>query len=289
MKIETRNPFDKTLQPHPLLKKIPDEWADDDHPEFISFREDIKENGIRDEILITDKDLVVDGRRRLRAARLLALKEIPTRIVPEGEVAGIILSKSLGRRYTTVSHRAYALFFVIEPAYQEALDRHKKRLQSGNRGTISGSTENGPTVGDLARRFGISREILDYAAQVHELFKTYPELKQKCEAGILDGESSLGNVIAGFKGQQATKGKARPAPKPFFILERAAVGVINQIEELDELAKGDDRDEFRRHLAARFLEFRKFDAEKCKIAAKRLHTLANEFELLAKRAGKTED
>jgi hypothetical protein len=131
--------------------------------------------------------------------------------------------------------------------------------------------------------------MLDYAAQVHELFKTYPELKQKCEAGILDGTSSLGNVIAGFKGGEATRGKKKPKAKPFVILEKAAVGIINQVEALDDFSARDDREEFRRHLSARFLDYRKFDAEKCKLAAKRLHTLADEFELLAKRAGKSEE
>jgi len=285
MQIQQIDP--QKLKVHPLLKHVPDEWADDENPEFVDFRQNIQQNGIVQPLLVAG-DKIVDGRRRWRAANLLDIRSVPMILVDESQVASIIVASSLRRSYNSKSHRAYSLFFVFEPAYKEALARHQERLKSGNQGDHLDKFRNGPTVTDIARQSGCSRDYMDDAAKVHELFAADAELKQQCEPQILSGDCTLGAVIAGAAGKNL-KGQKRPANKPFYILERAAVGVINQIEALDELTKRDDRDEFRRFLSDRFLDFRKFDAAKCNAAAKRFRTLAKEFEFLAKRAGKNED
>lgn len=197
------DPSDLTI--HPLAKPMP-EWANDDEC-FLSLVDDIRLRGIDQPILVDLERRVIDGRHRLRAAKRLQLKLVPTIVSEKFNVASLIVNSLIQRRHYSKGARAYLAFPLLEPAMEEARQRKLANLRHNTAEPVV--TGESKTVADLAASIGVGRDLFFQAKTCHETFEKHPELKEQFEPQILSGEMGLGAAIAGMAGQAATKNKPK--------------------------------------------------------------------------------
>src|SRR5919206_734684 len=139
---ETRD-IDK-LSEHELARLVPAMPRD----EFRAFLADVRARGIIDPLDITPKDVVLDGRHRLRAALELGLQRVPVRVVePRDDIEHILLA-AISRRQLSPSQRAA---LVVE--LREHLDR-VARARRRQRANLKQTTE----VATLPPRYGRTRD-----------------------------------------------------------------------------------------------------------------------------------
>lgn len=198
----------QSLRLHPLLKEQPAPTA-----ELIeTMTADAEERGI-DPLKVDEKNRVVDGRIRLRAALNLNWSEVAIVRVSSADAATIIVQSLLQRRHHSKSALAYLAFPLFEPMFNEARERRLRYLKSDKSGTdASNSTQNvlfGNSAEQVARNAGVSRVLFFQAKEVHKLFAKHPEVKAQLEPEILNGELCLGYAINGVAGLISTKGKSR--------------------------------------------------------------------------------
>ena len=182
------------LRPHPAIKSMP-RWpkgSDGWH----AFVQDIKSAGITHPLLVTDKNVVIDGETRRLAAVALQLPEVPCQIVDEAEVHTIILRELGLKRQLTKGQLAYLAVPHLEGAFKEATGRKK----SGD-GTIR--TEfvchtSVSSIEDFATFKGVSVRYLQIARQIHITLGQHTEFTEEAEAKVFDEEhpASLGAVMA---------------------------------------------------------------------------------------------
>ena len=207
------------LAVHKSLDIMPS-WSEED-PRFFALCDDIKENGVREPVKVMlppsprsdgKKAIVVDGRHRVRAAKRMGLLAVPCIVVPESEVAGIIIATLLHRRHYSKSALAYLAFPFLKTAYDEANARKLALIKTGK---VRAGTSLAGSVEELSDQLGISRRLFDYAREVHEIFEQDPDYKALKEPAILsdDPEESvaLSRVKAGWAGKKSTAGKPRVA------------------------------------------------------------------------------
>lgn len=218
-----RSPAALTL--HPLLKSQPGEWQDDD-PRFESLIQDIRENGILDPIKITAANQIVDGRHRWRAAKKAKLEEIPFEIIPDDQIAAIILRSLLHRRHYTKGQLAYLAAPLMVPTFEEAMQRKLQNLRKGQQTPEAHSVRFGErdmTMEQLAAQLNVSPRLIDQAHKIHEEFELHPDWRASDEPKILDPDdpAGLGAIIAGFAGRVSTKSKPKPAARQLQLFEQA--------------------------------------------------------------------
>jgi hypothetical protein len=203
MKIEIVDP--SSLSIHPLLRQMPAP----DSELLTSLANDIAERGIDDALIVDEKNRVMGGRLRLKAALAIELPEVPIVRRSSADAATIIVQSLLQRRHHSKSALAYLAFPFFAPMLDEARARRIRILQSG--GKVEHSTQNVLCcrAEDLARQAGVSRALFFQAAEVHKLFKKNAQWKEQFEPKILSGELSLGYAINGIAGQASTAGKSR--------------------------------------------------------------------------------
>ena len=201
----------KDIYEHKLLKRLPPLAADD--PSVLAIAQSILDLGrIEEPLKVTERGELVDGRRRMAAARRLKLETVPCLFVTDTEVPLLILAQLAARSHFTKGQRAYLAYPFIEDAHEEAKRRNLERISCGGlKGVVSYSIRNGQTTVVFAEQLGVSRELFDQAAKVHKIFEENPLYKEQMEPKIMDPDDpvGLGAVIAGFTGQQATKGGKR--------------------------------------------------------------------------------
>lgn len=165
-----KNPNDLGL--HPLLKTQP--WMCE--AEMESLRASVRENGVLQDLFITNDGDVVDGRHRWKAARLEHVKEVPCQIVPEEQVASIVLATILERRHYTKSARAYLSLPLLEKAVSEGIAKRAaigktniRHQKTDSVGLLTGATTKKGSD-ELAERLGISVDMLQLARNASRLF-----------------------------------------------------------------------------------------------------------------------
>jgi ParB-like chromosome segregation protein Spo0J len=133
--------------------------------EFDRFRDDIRQNGLREPIVLCDGKLL-DGRNRQRACIELGLIPIPTVDCTGSDPLSLVVSANLSRRHLTDRARAIAAARL-------------SNLSVGRR------TKNTPIGGisqtDAATRLGVSLRALQRAATVLQSANT--DLIEKIESG----------------------------------------------------------------------------------------------------------
>lgn len=199
-----RDPHD--LRPHPLIQPMP-RWAKDSD-EWRAFVADIREHGIREPLKVVG-DLVVDGETRRLAAKQLKLN-VPTEEVPADEALAVIVRNLLLRRnVVSKSALAYLAYPLMQPAHEEARERHLARLKTGGAATKGHAVAIAPQLDDFADQIGVGVSLFKYAAKIHEAFAADPALKAELEPSILVDGAGLGGIVAGIGGRQATRGKPK--------------------------------------------------------------------------------
>jgi len=189
---------------------VADAWAlADDDSRFHELVEDIRTHGIVEPIWITDAGEVVDGRHRLRAARIIGLESVPVQILPpERDPAEFAISVLCARRHLSSKGQvAYAAYLLFENIHRELVEMRTRGLRQGSE-EATGSTES--SVDYLAAKLGISIDTFQQAAKLHRLFRETPDLRAEWEPKIMtdDGPIGLGAAIAGIAGQAASAGRS---------------------------------------------------------------------------------
>jgi hypothetical protein len=225
--LSTIDPTELTI--HPLAKKLPS-WGKNDE-RFISLVEDIREHGILVPLRVDAENRILDGREVWKAAKQLQLKTVPI-VHDDRDPATVILGAIINRKHYTKGALAYAVFPVLQPAYEAARKRQLENLKKGSaRASIQSTTGN---IEAFCEFLGFKRDLFFQAKQLHELFAAsdkalaewdlkHPEppkggttsagrpedLRAVFEPKVLNGDIGLGAAIAGIAGMDATKGKAR--------------------------------------------------------------------------------
>lgn len=111
------------LSPHPAAALVPEPSAE----EYRALLDDIHRHGVQVPLEVTAEGVVLDGRQRLKAARQLAHKRVPVRVVvPEDELA-YILRCALRRRHLSASQKA-ALAVQLEEVEREREQARRRSL-----------------------------------------------------------------------------------------------------------------------------------------------------------------
>ena len=191
-----------SLRVHPSVKEA---WElPDDDGRFLGLVSDIRDNGILDPLRITVSGEVVDGRHRLRAAKLLALDTVPVQVISESQdPAGLAISSLTARRHlSTKGQLAYGAYPLFAARHRELRSSHQRGLHA----VQQPSPEDLDGVPAIAARIGISVVVLNQAARLHEIFDADAELRAEWEPKIMAEESpiGLGAAIAGIAGQAAS-------------------------------------------------------------------------------------
>jgi hypothetical protein len=214
------------LAPHPESRRIPDmapgEWK--------SFLEDVKKRGIVEPIEITDKNEILDGRHRWKAAKELGIEKIPVRVVSPPDPIEYILSAAIERRHLTEGQKA-ALVLEREEYLQslkkEADERKKASLkqykndQKCSSVSAPGHSRKGKTFEHAGKAVGVSARTL---YRVQTVKRASPELFEKVKKGEIAPKKAYSIVSSSQKRTQleqnpdsdgAIMAKFGYSPKPF--------------------------------------------------------------------------
>lgn len=204
---------------HPLAKLAP-EWSNDD-PRFISLVEDIRDRGLDYPLLVDSEGNIADGRLRWRAVKRLGMRQVPTCVVWENEIASVILCSLVHRRHFTKGALAYSAFPFYEPALKESNKRRLENLRNPNVSSKATQLLSAKNTEQFAEALGFNRTFFYQARDIHAAFFKTPALKAEFEPRILAGEIGLGACLAGIAGKLATDGKARRATEQLELFEDA--------------------------------------------------------------------
>lgn len=195
----------RSLKVHPLIRHLP-QWSDQD-PRMESLVEDIRSHGILEPLKITSDEKLADGRHRWRAAIAAGLELVPCVVVPDDDLAQVVLSLVIQRRHYTKGQRAYACYPLLVSAHEEITKDRERRLKAGGKASTAPRSIEG-----LASTIGVGVDLLRQAARLHEIFGENEELRDQFEAAILDDEKpiGLGAALAGIASHKATAGQERP-------------------------------------------------------------------------------
>lgn len=190
----------------PLIKDQP-RWPESE-PRFQSFVKDVRERGIQEPLRVDENGVLWDGFDRLRAAKRLRLTEVPVLPCKSTEGPDIAFGSFVQRKHATKGQRVYAAYPYFAAKHAAAKERAQAIRQSGGKIIDTAASE---SVDAMATELGVSPDLFQQAARLHEMFKANPDLKGEFEPKIMcdDDPISLGAAIAGIKGKQATDGKAR--------------------------------------------------------------------------------
>lgn len=160
--METTTKKTTDLAVHPAIATLP--ALATDSPEMSGLVDSVRTHGILAPLLIDSDDQVIDGRHRLKAAKLAGLTTVPCRIVDATEANSLALESLMARRHYTKGALAYMALGLFEQASEEgkkrgALGRPKKGADSV--GTLSAE--------GLAERLGVSTDLFRQAQKVAKL------------------------------------------------------------------------------------------------------------------------
>ena len=188
--------------------------------EFLGLKEDIREHGQRESIVVWKGDLV-DGRHRLRACRELGIQPEIAELMDETDPWQYVVSHNLHRRHLTTAQRAMVA------------DKLASRKQ-GEKKADSGIPLFQPTQAEAAKLVNVSVDSVKQARKIRE--KAKPEVI----AAVERGEKSLNEAVAETvkpeaKKPVATKPKKSQPVAPIesqsaFDLDEATTRITNAME-----------------------------------------------------------
>ena len=220
-KTELRDPADLRL--HPLRKGFTalDTSEAEQWNAFVDGMSAAGPGGIPP-LFITADGRVMDGARRLKAAKQLGWVEVACMVRPEEDAGELVIDTLFGQRNLTRCVKTYLAICILDEFVKSSENRRLRNLQKGlktlekplngvssNRLSkpLGGRPEEEKSTRVLAEKFGVSRETVRRAIQVVELFAKEPELKAKWEPLLMTGEKNLWNVLSAVGGAGADQSK----------------------------------------------------------------------------------
>lgn len=174
--------------------------------EFAALREDIREHGVRQPVLVYRGE-VLDGRHRLEACRELDIECPAVEWDGSGSVVDVLVSLNLKRRHLSPSQAAIAAARAL-PFYEaEAKQRQLSQLKQGTARPVPAEIperEKGDARDHAARAFGTSPR---YVSDAKRLLDEAPEQAQAVERG----EVTLSKVKSAEKRTARTQAIVRQA------------------------------------------------------------------------------
>ena len=183
--------------------------------EFLGLKQDIREHGQREAIVVWKGDLI-DGRHRLRACRELDIEPEIAELMDETDPWQYVVSHNLHRRHLTTAQRSMVADKLAS-------------LKRGEKKADSGIPLSQPTQAEVAKMFNVS---VDSVKQARKILKiATPEIV----AAVERGELSLNAAMATIKPAKAKPKKSQPvAPAespPEFDLEEATDRLTKAIDD----------------------------------------------------------
>jgi len=179
----------ETLKPHPLNREIYEVNEEEDK----KLEESIKAEGIKSPIFITDKDVVLDGHRRLRIAKKLGFEFIPAIIEyprSKEEEAYLILTHNLYRvkKPREIFKEQQIWEKILKPLAQQRKKKGKKipdlplNLEEGI------MSSKGEVAEEVAKKTGVSR------AQIYKIDYIYTHEEDSRKAEEIVKELDKGKI-----------------------------------------------------------------------------------------------
>lgn len=157
----------KDLQTHPLNQSV---YGIDDVTDLV---QDIRSRGIVEPLVVTPSLIVISGHRRLRAAQLLAVSRVPTRVISDEPTIELLVTFNRYRRKTwSQVYRECAA--LLPSARARAMER--QRAARRERGKANSPTTLGPksrraairAVDEVALLVGLKREGIRRLLFIHD-------------------------------------------------------------------------------------------------------------------------
>ena len=251
-----RDPADLRL--HPLQKKYiaePDRQSAGGQSEWNSFVDGLSAAGPEGipPIFVTHDGQIMEGGRRWRAAKQLQWEGIQCQVRPEEDAAAIIVESLLGQRNLQRCVKVYIAMTLLPEFVQSAAHRrllnlknHRKTLEF----PMASNLPNPETARALAQKFGVSKETIQRARQVCDIFKKSPDIRAEWEPKLLSGDKNLWNVLSAVGGAGADQSKRDDGvaaaqlqfwDSPFDALKNAVPAWTKLDEEKRELVLADWR------------------------------------------------
>ncbi len=147
-----------TIEVHPAADAFPLVEG----PEFDALVADIKANGFRHPVVLeATRDVLVDGRNRMRAGKKLGIDPPITRLGAKVDAVAYIISTNVHRRHLTESQRAYIAATLATLTH--GANQHTTR---GRTGKFAGPANTTPTQAAAAKLMGVSERSVRDARRV---------------------------------------------------------------------------------------------------------------------------
>lgn len=183
----------KNIREHPVLAGLP-RWADD-APEMEALAADVQARGIDQPLQVVpdpaagdDAWLLVDGRHRLRAARIAGREQVPCHTRDEADAIEIVLNSLVQRRHYTKGVLAYICYPLLSSAAENGRSARGANLCHSKK--LARKVQLGPfeSVEAACARLGFSEASWKRARTIHEKFARNPALRAKWEPLLLSGD-----------------------------------------------------------------------------------------------------
>lgn len=166
---------------------------------------EIREHGVIEPIRVVRRTDVespiplfyaVDGRHRLAAAKESDRNSIPTILVKDEEIPGIIAGTVTGRRHWTKSQRAW-FAVVMNPGVATEAKVGRPAKNSAAAAEFLGKPSV-VTAESLATRTGVSVRLIEQAIELYRGLEKHPQHRSRFEPSLWAG-ASLEHLVDGFK------------------------------------------------------------------------------------------
>ena len=163
--------------------------------ELEQFKSSIKEEGIRDALVVTlldGKNVLVDGHHRFRVGKEVGIKDFPTKQIELGTLEDIkvwMLKNQLGRRNLTDAERIY----IATELTNFLTERAKENQQSGVRLNLAKGEKAVNTNAEIAKLANVSR------ANVTKFNKLKKEASPEELEKVIIGKKSIHKAHAELK------------------------------------------------------------------------------------------
>lgn len=175
---------------------------------FAAFKADISRRGLLTPLEITEKNIILDGKQRLRAANELGLDGVPVRMVAPADEVEYMLLCALERRQLSASQRA-ALAVELDTYHQLKAQAEQRRLANlrHQNGGVEGEVlpPRGKTRDIAAAQAGVSPRTVQDAATVRE---HDPDLFDEVKAGRIAVDQAARRIRRRLRDAQL------PPPQP---------------------------------------------------------------------------
>ncbi|MCH7689188.1 MAG: hypothetical protein IH899_21360, partial [Planctomycetes bacterium] len=150
--------------------------------ELQSLADDIKQNGLRDDIVTLNGE-ILDGRNRLEACKIAGVEPKFVEWDGDGSPLAWVISKNLMRRHLTASQRAVVAFGLLPLLEVEAKERQRLSKGRGKKGAQTCATLTGKASEQAARITNSSARTVEMVKAIH---KQAPELIEEIRTGTLN-------------------------------------------------------------------------------------------------------